>query len=571
MTVHTRSGAGAALSFLDPLTTGRLDQHWLEPFPCWDEETGRYAISANSTIVSAAGQVATLIRERTDVDEIDRTGRLPRRLLSDLAAAGYFRLGRDRGIGGHGMSAHDVFRVITKVARQCMPVGQVLGFENGFCAAALLPGLPKGPVRDFVQRRVRTGAISALGITEPAGRNNTWPATTARLAADGASYLLRGEKIYAGNGPIAQLVITVATLWEQGVPRLALCFLDPDTPGFTVSASVEFMGSRGLPNGAWRFDDVRVPKEQVLLGAPGRPNPNLVIESIRLLGQLYTAGAPAAAVVENCLQWSREFVARRRIDGRNLGEYDQVQRIIAATVADAYAVDTVTRWCLLDSAMTDRAFERLAAKNILSLAAWRTADRTMTLFGAEGLETVESKRRRGAIPTPLERCFRDARGLRIIGNVDFRIDDELAWNLMEAGFTVQPGPQSSHLKASSRLSPANYAHLNSVVGQVHRFAETGALLSPQLAEVPTSTRQQHPIALGRIAGELFAMWAVLARTAQQPLWNGPMRTQDLADAYCTAARHRLAQYWRTLHADQEPDYESISRQWLSAPIQSPIH
>lgn len=570
--MYALPGAPAAPSFLGPLTTGRLDQDWLGPFPCWDEETGRYADSVvNSTVVSTAGQITALVRARTDVDEIDRTGRLPTKLLTDLAAAGHFKLGRDRGMGGHGLAAHAIFRVITKVARVCMPVGQVLGLENGFSAASLLPGLPKGSVRDFVHRRVLTGAISAFGVTEPEGQNNTWPSTTARLAADGAAYLLRGEKIYASNAPVAQLIITVATLWEQGVPRLATCFLDPDTPGFSLSARIDFMGVHGLPNGAWRFDDVRVPKEQVLIGAPGCADPDRMIGAIELVGQLYSVGAPAAAIVENCLQWSREFVARRRIDGRNLGEYDQIQRIIAATVADAYAVDTVTRWCLLDSDITDRAFERLAAKNILSLAAWRTADRTMSLFGAEGLETTESKRRRGAIPTPVERCFRDARGLRILGNVDFRVDDKIAWHLLDAGFTVQPGPQTGQLPATSRLSPANYAHASSLARQVRRFAETGAILSPQLAGAPPGTRQQQAIALGGIAAELFAMWAVLARTAQQPLWNGPMRTQDIADAYCTAARHRLAQHWRTLHADPEPDYESISRQWLSAPIQSPIY
>jgi len=556
MAMENRTGDRTAPSFLDPLTTGRLDLERLGPFPCRDEASEQHADSA-------AERAVAFVSALVDADEIDRTGRLPTHLLADLASAGYFKLGCDREIGGHGLSAHDIFRVIARVARLSVPVGQILGFENGFCAAALLPGLPNGPVRDFVLRRVREGVVSAFGVTEPAGQNNTWPTLTATLTEDGSAYLLRGEKLYAGNGPVAELVITAATRWEDGAPRLATCFLDADTPGFAVSAQIEFLGFRGLPNGGWRFDDVRVPKDRVLLGPPGRPDPDLPISSIKLLGQLYSAGAPALAIIDNCLSWSREFVARRHIDGRNLGEYDQIQRIVAATVADAYAMDTVVRWCLLDSGMTDRAFERLAAKNILSLSAWRTADRTMSLFGAEGLETIESKRRRGAVPTPVERCFRDARGLRILGNVDFRIDDKITRQLLTRGFTVESGPITRQPPADPRLSPGNRGHLRTLAQQVRRFAETGAQHTHRLAEAQPDTRQQTAVTLGRIAGELFAMWAVLARTAEQASWAGPMRTQDMADAYCTAARHRLAECWRTMEAESEPDYAAISRQWLS--------
>jgi Acyl-CoA dehydrogenase, C-terminal domain len=388
---------------------------------------------------------------------------------------------------------------------------------------------------------------------------------TATLTEDGAAYLLRGEKLYAGNGPVAELVITAATVWEDGMPRLATCFLDAGTPGFAVSAPVEFLGFRGLPNGGWRFNDVRVPKDQVLLSAPGQPAPDVPISSINLLGQFYSVGAPAIAIIENCLEWSGEFVARRRIDGRNLGEYDLVQRIIAATAAEAYAMDTVVRWCLIDSGLTDREFERLAAQNILSLSAWRTADRTVSLFGAEGLETAESKRRRGAVPTPVERCLRDARGLRVLGNVDFRIDDKITRQLLARGFAVESGPIAWQSPAGPRLTPANRGHLRSLAQQVRRFADTGARQARQLAEAEPGTQQQTAVTLGRIAAELFAMWAVLARTAEEASWAGRMRTQDLADAYCTAAQHRLAGCWRRMEAESEPDYAAISRLWLSDP------
>lgn len=545
-----------APSFLEPLTTGRLRLERMGPFPCADEA---------SVDPGAVERAVDFVRARVDADEVDRTRWLPAGLLAGLGSAGYFKLGRYKEIGGHGLSAHEIFRVIVGVARHSMPVGQILGFENGFSAGALLPGLPDGPIHDFVLERVRGGVVSAFGVTEPAGQNNTWPGLTATPTDDGSAYLLRGEKLYAGNGSAAELIVTAATFLDNGVPRLATCFLDADTPGFTRSAPIEFVGFRGLPNAGWRFDDVRVPKERVLLNTPGRPAPDLPIGAIKLLGMFYSTCAPALAIIDNCLAWSSEFVARRHIDGRNLGEYHQVQRIVAAVVAEAYAMDTVARWCLLDCGVTDRSFERLAAKNILTLSAWRTVDRTISLFGGEGLETADSKRRRGAVPAPVERAFRDARGLRILGNVEFRIDEMLMRQLLATGFTPRAQPDTYGRPAGLRLTEENRAHLRSVVWEVRRFAETSAEHSHWLAEPVPDSRQRTVAVLGRIAEELFAMWAVLARTAEQPSWAGSMPTQELADVYCTAALQRLTECWMTLDAKSEPDYAAISRRWLSAP------
>jgi hypothetical protein len=103
-------------------------------------------------------------------------------------------------------------------------------------------------------------------------------------------------------------------------------------------------------------------------------------------------------------------------------------------------------------------------------------------------------------------------------------------------------PEPHPLQADSWLSHANRAHPSSFIWQISRFAEARTLRSRHL----TDTRQQNAVLLGRITGELFTMWAVLTRTSQQPLWNCSMRTQEISDVYCIAARHRLAQHWRTL-------------------------
>ncbi|MDH6134253.1 alkylation response protein AidB-like acyl-CoA dehydrogenase [Kitasatospora sp. MAA4] len=556
-----------ALTFLSALESGRLDwelfRHFPEQPPA-DRKAGDAAVA----------DVERFLRERLDPDEVDLTGRLPDGYLDDLRASGYLKLRNSARIGGLELSAFDCFRVIEQAASYCMPAGQMLAVQAGVGAPALIPALEPGPLLDFVNERIGGGAISGFGLTEPTGQNNTWPGMTATLSADGAHYVLRGSKVFTGHGPVADLLPVAATEHRRDGRRLCICFVDTSAPGFEVTSPIEFTGSRGLPNGALRFHEVWVPVEHVVRGELEDPRFPELMRTAVMAGQLYFTGAPAMAIAKLCRRWTGEFVARRRINGLPLGAYDEIQRMVAATLAEVYAMESVARWSLLDSRPGDRWFERLAAKNLLVRTAWRIVDRTVSLHGAEGIETVPSKLRRGVPAVPLERAMRDARGLRIAGNVDFQLDSQAAQGLLARCYQAahaqpQPQPQVQPSVEPAGLSPANRAHLRAVADQVGEFRRTCLDLVrrfPQRSELFSQERRL--ILLGRIAAELFAATATLSRAGQA--FDGDDQ-QALADVYCTAARHRLADHWRQLaHSNgSEPDHAAISRR--SADQHTPVH
>jgi alkylation response protein AidB-like acyl-CoA dehydrogenase len=510
---------------------------------------------------AAVREVREFVRTRVDPAEVDRTRRLPADLLADMREQGLFRLRLDADLGGRELSDHAAFRVVEAAAEWSVTAGQVLAIQNGVGAAALLSALPSGPLRDHVRQRVAQGVLSGFAATEPTGQNNTWPGLTATPTDDGSAYLLHGEKLYTGNGTVADLLAVSATVRDSGPRRVAVCFVDTADPGFIVRSDLDFMGSAGLPNGALGFDGVRVPAAHLLAGEPEDPRLPPLIGSVALVGALYFTAAPASAVARQCARWSREFVARRSIDGRGLGEYDQIQRIVATTLSEVYAIDSVIRWCLLGAGLTDYPFERLMAKNICTTTAWRIADRTLSLLGGEGLETEHSKRRRGAEPLPMERFFRDARGLRVAGNIDFRLDFLAGRQLLARTFQVAAG-HGTDATADADLSAANRAHLRSLDGELGRFAKTCQRLAAR-PEPAAARPDEHAVTLvGRLAAELFTMCAVLSRTHQLAT-SDDGAGQELADGYCVDAWHRLADLWRRLDAGAGPDYAEISRRWLT--------
>ncbi|MFD4509594.1 acyl-CoA dehydrogenase family protein [Streptomyces sp. NPDC058457] len=598
-----------APSFLTLLEPGapHLDAPW--PLPAYDPHERR----AGDALLARLDPLLAGV----DADEIDRTAALPDGLVEGLRAAGFLALRNSAALGGLAASDLNAFRVVESAAHTSVAVGQLLAVQNGVGAPALLAGLAPGPLADLVAGHVAAGTLSGFGGSEPAGQNNAWPATTATPAVDGA-YVVDGEKLFTGNAPVAGFVAVTATVPEDGRRRAAVVFLETAGPGVEVGARHTFLGSRGLPNGSLRFTGVRVPGAQVVLAEePDVPGFPAGIGRVAQVGQLVFNGAPALAVVRQSLRVQREFVARRTIDGRPLASYDAIRRIAAGTLATGYAADSVVRWCLGGG---ERGFELLLAKNVLTRAAWEIADRTVSVLGGEGLETAASKRSRGARPEPLERLLRDARGLRVSGNVDFLLDLRLGGLLLArhraagdgapggragqpATPATAPGPATDPGSTAARpatdpgstaarsatgpgaaavrsaveswlasppppssgagLSAANRRHFEELARDLRHLGGICTRYAGCPAEPPAEADQEAARLIGRAAGELLAVFAVLARVGSEDARSEAR--QELADVHCSAARHRIDGLWRRLAAhgaDPAPVHRSVSRDWF---------
>lgn len=537
-------------TLLTGLCSGQLDVELLGAFP---EQDAADRAEGDEWVAKAE----EIVGRRVDPDEIDDTGELPVGLIDALRRDGFLTVAFGGELGGAGLAPYNVFRLVAAMAARSVSVAQVVAVQAGVGAGAVYPVLPDGPVRELVRDRIRNGALSGFGDTDMAGQNNRLPRMTL-TRGDGSAFLLHGEKLYTANGPVADLLAVSAVMDGQ----ICVCFVDTASAGFSVESTIDFVGSKGLPSGALRFDGVRVDRDFVLSGMDGQLRLPPGINSVAFLGRLYLAGAPAMAVVRNCLTWSRAFVNRRGIDHRPLGDYDRIQRMVSATMADVYAVDCLARWCLVGSGLTDRWLERFLAKNVLTRTAWHAVDRTVSLLGAEGLETVASKRRRGADPLPVERALRDSRVLRTAGNVDFQLDSQVAQLILtHSRHRGRPVHDRADIgKMPLKLSPRNQAHLTAMSGQTLWFAKLCAEASARHTD-PASplAEEQVLITLGRIAAELVTACVVLSRTSQ--LDTG--EAQVLADVHCTAVRHRLASLWRELESDEGPDYREISHRWLA--------
>ncbi|MCH8496937.1 MAG: acyl-CoA dehydrogenase family protein [Marinobacter sp.] len=108
---------------------------------------------------------------------------------------------------------------------------------------------------------------AAMAITEPgAGSDSGAIRTTATL--DGDHYVLNGEKIYVTAGDRADAVVVWATLDRNlGKAAIKSFVVEKGTPGMTLERLEKKLGIRASDTAAFRFENCRVPKEN-LLGDP---------------------------------------------------------------------------------------------------------------------------------------------------------------------------------------------------------------------------------------------------------------------------------------------------------------
>nr|AKA59435.1 acyl-CoA dehydrogenase [uncultured bacterium AR_412] len=541
-------------SFLEELTAGRVAWELISPFPSQDEADLRSGDDA-------VAELSRLLTGLADPDEIEKTRQIPGELLGELRKGGWLALAAPSESGGRGLSERNVFRVVHAAAGWSVPVAQVMAVQAAIGVGALLPAVGDGPLREYLRARVADGLLSGSADTEPSGAANQGRETTA-TPVDGG-FLLNGQKIHIGNGSVAKTLIVSATVPVDGVPARRLFLVDTDSPGFEVGITHEFMGLHGFPIAALSFTDVRVPAEHMLPEASSGTRLTPTLFQLVVTGRMYLIAAPSLAIARRCAQWAREFAGPRVIDSRPLAEYDQVQRLIAANLADTFAIDTVARWALHSprAGRLNLLPEQLAAKNIASVTCWRVLDRTMSLLAGEGFETASSKAARGAAPLPLERAYRDARGFRISGGVDFLLDYWASTMFTLTHYYPQPPdiPAEPDVSwcAGTGLTPRNQEHLADLVRAAHRFARTTHALSRKHSREELGTQQARLIALNRVLDEVATCALVLARAA------GPEDVQELADVFCTAASRRLSDHWLAVDEAGAPDHATVTAKWMS--------
>ncbi|MEE1845724.1 acyl-CoA dehydrogenase family protein [Streptomyces sp. NPDC007076] len=304
--------------------------------------------------------------------------------------------------GGGGNTDFRYSAVLAEEFTRAGTPGLALGLHNDIIGPYLT-----GLATDEQKRRWLPGfcsgeTITAIAMTEPgAGSDLQGIRTTAE--DEGDHWLLNGSKTFISNGILADLVVVVAkTTPEGGAKGLSLIVVERGAEGFERGRNLDKIGQKSQDTAELFFNDVRVPKENLL----GERDGAFIHLMTNLAQERMGIAVAGIAAAEHLLEITTRYVKEREAFGRPLARLQHIRFEIAEMATEC----AVTR-AFLDRCIVDHSDGTLDAVHA-SMAKWwatelqkRVADRCLQLHGGYGYMTEY----------PIARAFTDGRIQTIYG------------------------------------------------------------------------------------------------------------------------------------------------------------
>lgn len=398
-------------SFVLKIFHGKLDFKLISPFP-------RQSAQDKNTGDEFLAKLENILKTKLNPNDVDRTGLIPEHVYKALGEIGAFAIKIPKEYGGLGMSQTNYNRAVHLVASYCGSTAVLLSAHQSI-------GVPQ-PLKLFGTEEQKKkylpmfakGVISAFALTETeAGSDPRNMKTTATPTEDGKYFLINGEKLWCTNGLIAGVIVVMAVTPPKIVDgkekkQITAFIVETDTPGIEMAHRCQFMGLHGIQNGLMKFHNVKVPRENIILGE----GEGLKIALMTLNTGRLTLPAASTGISKWCLHVARRWAAKRVQWGSPVGEHESVALKLGYIASHTFAQEAMT-WltsAMADDKNRDIRLEAAIAKYFATEHSWKIADETLQIRGGQGYESSESLAGRGMEGWPVERVVRDVRINRII-------------------------------------------------------------------------------------------------------------------------------------------------------------
>merc|ERR1712227_10034 len=199
----------------------------------------------------------------------DRTGEYPWPVLKKAHETGLMNLHIPQEYGGMGLGTLDGCLITAKMAYGCTGIMTALE-ANGLGSMPVMIAGNHEQKKKYLTRLIEEPLMCAYGVTEPnAGSDVAGIKTKAVKNADG-DWVINGQKMWITNGGVASFYFVLARTDPDPKCPASKAFtgfiVDRDTPGVTPGRKEKSMGQRCSDTRGITFEDVVVPKENVLIG-----------------------------------------------------------------------------------------------------------------------------------------------------------------------------------------------------------------------------------------------------------------------------------------------------------------
>lgn len=334
-------------------------------------------------------------RARLDREEI-----FPTDILKKISEADLFGLYIPTEYGGFGGGVMDFVLAVEEFSKGC------IGVSVSFAANALgsYPILAFGTEeqkKKYMPDIASGKKLAAFGLTEAnAGSDAAGVQTTAVLKGD--HYILNGTKQWITNGGEADTYTVIAmTDRSKGARGASAFILEKGMPGFTFGKKEDKLGIRASATRELIFQDVKVPKENIL----GREGMGFIVAMKNLDHSRPGIAAQGVGLAQGALDEAVKYSRERVQFGKPIASLQAIQHKLAnmAVKTEAARALLYATSRFIDSKAKDITKASAMTKLFATDVSMEVTTEALQVFGGYGYMREY----------PMEKMFRDAKILQI--------------------------------------------------------------------------------------------------------------------------------------------------------------
>jgi glutaryl-CoA dehydrogenase len=263
------------------------------------------------------------------IQECFEKHRFPAELIPEIAALGI--LGSSiEGYGCAGMNAISFGLICKELERGDSGLRSFASVQSSLVMFPIFEYGSDEQKDHWLPKLAKAEAIGCFGLTESQGGSDPMNMKT-HAKQDGDDWIINGSKMWITNGSIADL----ALIWAMTEDGIKGFLIETDSKGFTAHKIENKFSLRASVTSELFFDNIRIPKENVLPGSVGLKGPLSCLTQAR-----YGIAWGVTGAAEACLQQLLDYVDSRVLFDRSLSENQAIQirladmqrRLVAASL-----------------------------------------------------------------------------------------------------------------------------------------------------------------------------------------------------------------------------------------------
>ncbi|MDD3249504.1 MAG: acyl-CoA dehydrogenase family protein [Smithellaceae bacterium] len=333
--------------------------------------------------------------------QIDRSGEFPADLLGKYGKMGLLGMTLSPDYGGGGQPALNALLAIEEMAKYSPIIAGPI-FESNVGPVRVIDMFGTEEQRKTIVPGVCKGDLSvSVCMTEPEAGSDLTSLST-KAVDDGDHYILNGRKVFITGGGHASHYFVYTRFGDiPGYKGIGGLLVEKGLPGFSFGKQEDFLGLRGMPSCELIFEDVRVPKKNLVIRA-GEFNKLMLTFDIERCGN----AAMCLGVAGGALNEAIAYAQTRQAFGRPICEFQAIQFM---TVDMAMKLDAARLLVYRAAAGAGQGlpsvYEASMAKCFANEMVIEVTNAAMQVFGGYGYSRE----------FPVERMLRDARAWGVAG------------------------------------------------------------------------------------------------------------------------------------------------------------